>query len=50
VGGTAGGMKILLEEPVQRSSLPPFPQKKQVDDDPEIYLPSIIFLLRTVAS
>ncbi|MCX5888565.1 MAG: hypothetical protein NTY36_03835, partial [Deltaproteobacteria bacterium] len=39
-----------LEEHAQRSSLPPFPQKKQVDDDLGIYLPSITFLLRTVAS
>jgi hypothetical protein len=50
VGETADGLEISLEEPVQRSSLPPFPQKKQVDDDLGIYLPSIIFLLRTVAS
>jgi hypothetical protein len=34
---------------VQRSSLSPFPQKKQVDDDLGFYLTSITFLLRTVA-
>jgi hypothetical protein len=43
----ADGRGIPLQKPAQWSSLPPFPQKKQVDDDLETYFPSIIFLLRT---
>jgi hypothetical protein len=39
-----------LEELAQKSSLPHFSQKKQVDDDPESYLASIIFLLHTLVA
>jgi hypothetical protein len=39
--------QISLEEHAQWPSLPPFPQKKQVDDDLDNYLKSITFLLRT---